>query len=141
MENEFVEHTRQNPEPEAPKSTSRPKNNAARSVKKPNAFVQILNGDFLNKEFIVNNLPFIFFLMLLLILSVGKGYYGKQLSTSVNEAQSELDELTGGYFDTKARLEENTQRAKLIERLENTGLKETTNPTKVIRIRKEENDK
>lgn len=140
MENEFTERSRQ--EPISTQKVETGKKRVTKTVqKKPNAFVQILNGDFLNREFIVNNLPFIFFLMLLLILSVGKGYYGKQLSTSVIEAQAELDELTGDYFDTKARLEENTQRAKLIERLENTGLKETTNPTKVIRIRKEEDDK
>lgn len=106
--------------------------------KGPSAFVQILNGDFLTKEFFVGNLTFIFFLILLLILVVGKGYYGKQLSTNVNKKQKELDEITGEYFEAKARLEEDTQRSKLIDRLENTGLKETTNPTKVIRIKKEE---
>lgn len=106
--------------------------------KGPSAFVQILNGDFLTKEFFVGNLSFIFFLILLLILVVGKGYYGKQLSTNVNKKQKELDEITGEYFEAKARLEENTQRSKLIDRLDNTGLKETTNPTKVIRIKKQE---
>ncbi len=137
MENEFVERAQQSPEePKAEKKeTKKPKKTAR---KRPNAFVQILNGDFLTKEFFVNNLPFIFFLMLLLLLSIGKGYYGKQLTKNVNDTQAELDEITGDYFDAKARLEENTQRSKLIERLEQSGLKETTNPTKVIRLKKDD---
>ncbi len=106
--------------------------------KRPSAFIQILNGDFLSREFILNNLGFILFIFLLLLLMVGQGYYGKQLTSEVNKSQKELDELTGDYFDAKARLEENTQRSKLIEQLEDTGLKETVNPTKVIRVSKDE---
>jgi hypothetical protein len=102
---------------------------------KPNAFVQILNGDFLSKEFILNNLNFIFFLIFLLILLVAKGYYGKQLSTDVIKTQRELDELTSDFFEAKARLEEKTRRMELVEKLEKTGLRETVNPTKVIRIK------
>lgn len=107
---------------------------------KPNAFIQILNGDFLNRNFILGNLNFIFFLFFLLILTVGKGYYGKQLSAKVSQTEDELDELTGEYFEAKARLEESTQRTKLVEKLVDTGLKETTNPTKVIRIPKKVNE-
>lgn len=137
MNNEFIERAQQ--EAEAPKVEQKKKTSAKSSKRKgPGTFMQILNGDFLTKEFMLKNLPFFFFLMFLLLISVGKGYYGKQLTKSVNDTQAELDEATGDFFDAKARLEENTQRAKLIERLERSGLKETTNPTKVIRIRKDE---
>ncbi len=114
-------------------------NESARKPKsnKPNAFVQILNGDFLTKEFMLNNLNYIFFVIFLLILVVAKGYYGKQLSSDVVETQRELDEITADYFAAKAKLEEDTRRIKLVEELESTGLKETVNPTKVIRINKE----
>lgn len=113
---------------------------SAKKAKQPSAFIQILNGDFLTKEFVLGNLNFIFFVILLLILVVGKGYYGKQLSSDVNNKQDELDEITGEYFEAKARLEENTQRTILIEKLENSGLKETVNPTKVIKIDTKENE-
>jgi hypothetical protein len=112
---------------------------AARKPKsnKPNAFVQILNGDFLTKEFMLNNLNYIFFVIFLLILMVAKGYYGKQLSADVVKTQREVDEITADFFAAKAKLEEDTRRTKLVEELESTGLKETVNPTKVIRIEKE----
>lgn len=102
---------------------------------KPNALVQILNGDFLSKEFILNNLNFIFFVILLLLLVVAKGYYGKQLSADVQNTQKELDVITAEYFEAKAKLEEDTRRHVLVEKLQSSGLKETVNPTKVIRIK------
>ena len=104
--------------------------------KKPSAFVQILNGDFLTKEFMLGNLSFIFFVMFLLLLTVSKGYYGKRLSDGVNKTQLELNELTSDHFEAKTRLEEATQRVKLVDELAPRGLKETVNPTKVIRIKK-----
>ncbi len=117
------------------KKAKRKKPEPTGKAAKPNAFVQILNGDFLSKEFILNNLNFIFFLIFLLILLVAKGYYGKQLSTDVIKTQRELDELTSDFFEAKARLEEKTRRMELVEKLEKTGLRETVNPTKVIRIK------
>lgn len=104
--------------------------------RKPSAFVQILNGDFLTKEFMLGNLTFIFFVMFLLLLTVSKGYYGKKLSDDVNRTQLELNELTSDHFEAKTRLEEETQRVKLVDELASRGLKETVNPTKVIRIKK-----
>ena len=83
-------------------------------------------------------LNFIFFVILLLLLVVGKGYYGKQLSADVVNTQQELDVLTSDYFEAKAQLEEVTQRSVLLDKLESSGLKETVNPTKVIRIQKED---
>jgi hypothetical protein len=106
--------------------------------KKPSAFVQILNGDFLTKEFMLSNLPFIFFVMFLLLLTVSKGYYGKQLSEDVSKTQLELNELTSDHFEAKTRLEEETQRVKLVDELAPRGLKETVNPTKVIRVKKKD---
>jgi hypothetical protein len=106
---------------------------------KPNAFTQILNGDFLTREFVLNNLNFIFFIILLLLLIVGKGYYGKQLSKDVDATQTELDDLTADYIEAKAKMEEETRRYKLVEKLGSRGLTESQNQTKVIRLKKQEN--
>jgi len=147
MDNEYMDRAQQDAiekvQAEKKKKKKAKKSKSSTKEKKanrPSAFVQILNGDFLTKEFILNNLNFIFFLILLLIITVGKGYYGKQLSTNVSKTQKELDQTISEYFDSKARLEESTQRAILIKKLQNSGLKETTNPTKVIRIETKENE-
>lgn len=103
-----------------------------------NPLMQILNGEFLSKEFVVKNLGFIFYFIFLLILLVAKGYYDKKLTKNVDTSLNELDELTGDYVAKKAQLEEETKRITLVKELEPFGLKETENPTKVIRVDKED---
>ncbi|MBM3430194.1 MAG: hypothetical protein FJX99_04325 [Bacteroidetes bacterium] len=115
------------------------KNNAPKSVnknpKKVNAFTQILNGDFLTKEFFLNNLSFLFFLMFLLILLIAKGYYGKEVGKDIVKAQRDLDQSAAEYVELKSKLETETRRISLVEKLDSTGLKETKNATKVIRVK------
>ncbi len=129
-ENEIIEKT-----PGADAKSKKAKKDKA-SSKKANTLVQILNGDFLTKEFVTKNLSFIFYFIFLLILLVAKGYYDKQLTKEVDSTQKELDELMGDYVAKKAELEEITKRITLVNELSPIGLKETVNPTKVIRIKK-----
>lgn len=131
MENEYLDKEQQ-----SAKETSTKKAAKKKKKKKQSLFVQILNGDILSKEFIIANLNFIFFVIFLLLLVIAKGYYGKQLVTDIAKEQKELDELTSDFVEAKARLEENTRRIKLVKDLESTGLKETENPTKVIKVKK-----
>ena len=131
MENEYLDKEQQ-----AAKETSSKPKKKTRKRKKTSLFVQILNGDILSKEFIVANLNFIFFVILLLLLVIAKGYYGKQLVSDIAKEQKELDQMTSDFVEAKARLEENTRRIKLVKELESTGLKETENPTKVIKVTK-----
>jgi len=107
---------------------------------KTNAINQILNGDFLTREFVLNNLNYIFFIIFLLLLVVGKGYYGKQLSDEINATQQEVDQNAAEYIESKAKLETVTRRYKLVEKLEKRQLKETQNATKVIRVKKKANE-
>ena len=107
---------------------------------KASAFSQILNGDFLTKEFVLNNLNYIFFLIELLLLIIAKGYYGKQISVDIDNAQREYDQNAAEYIEVKSKLEAVTRRYKLVERLEKRELKETKNATKVIRLKKKKDE-
>lgn len=102
--------------------------------------VQIINGEILSKDFVLNNLPFIFYAFVLLLLLVSKSYYDKQLTKRVDNCQKELNEVMGDYVAAKARLEEETRRTRLVEELSPLGLKETVNPTKVIRLPKKDKE-
>ncbi len=112
-------------------------NGAKKGPKRQNLIIQVLNGEILTRDFVVNNLTFIFFILLLLLLMVAKGYYGKQLQKDITDLQAEVDAETAEYIENKARLEESTSRYRLVQTLEKRGLKETVNPAKVIRIKKE----
>lgn len=108
------------------------------SRKQSQSLVQIMNGDFLTKDFVLNNLGYIFFVIFLMILMVSKGYYVNQLSNDISKEEKAVGDITADYVETKAKLEEMTRRTQMIEKLEPLGLKETINPTKVIRIKNEE---
>jgi len=137
MDNEYIDKDSVHEEQKR-KEPKKAKKKVSGKKKRPNALIQILNGNFLTKEFVLNNLNFIFFIIFLLLILVGKGYYGKQLSKDADKAQIELNELSANYIETKAKLEEETRRYKLIDKLGPKGLTETVNPTKVIRIKKED---
>ena len=109
---------------------------SVKSGKDANALTQILNGEFLTKSFVLNNLPYIFFILLLLIVFVAKGYYVKQLGDEIKINETELNQNAAEYIEAKTQLEEETKRYKLVEKLQERELKESLNATKVIRIKK-----
>ncbi len=104
--------------------------------KKASALTQILNGEFLTKSFVLNNLPYIFFILFLLMVFVAKGYYVKQLNDDIKMNQTEFNQNAADFIDQKTQLEDETKRYKLLERLKERGLKESLNATKVIRVKK-----
>ena len=109
---------------------------SVKSGKDANALTQILNGEFLTKSFVLNNIPYIFFILLLLIVFVAKGYYVKQLNDEIKINETELNQNAAEYIEAKTKLEEETKRYKLVEKLQERELKESLNATKVIRIKK-----
>lgn len=119
-------------------SVKKKKSRSKINRKQSQSLVQIMNGDFLTKDFVLNNLNFIFFVIFLMILIVSKGYYVHQLANDIVKEENALSDVTADYVETKAELEERTRRTEMIEKLTPLGLKETINPTKVIRIKKNE---
>jgi hypothetical protein len=121
-------------EKKAPKAEAKDK----KAPKRPNLLVQVLNGDILARDFVVNNLTFIFFILFLLLVVVGKGYYGKQLTKDIDALQTDVNATTAEYIENKAKLEESTARYRLVEALERKGLKEAVKPAKVIRLKRKQ---
>jgi len=113
---------------------------SATKPRRQNILIQVLNGEILTRDFVLNNLTFIFFILLLLMLMVAKGYFGKQLQKDITDLQADVDARTAEYIENKARLEESTSRYRLVQALEKRGLKETVNPAKVIRLKRADNE-
>ncbi len=131
-ENNYISDTKEKAKTKKKKSRF-----AAASRKQSQSLVQIMNGDFLTKDFVMNNLNYIFFVIFLMIMMVSKGYYVHQLANDIAKEEKEVGDITADYVETKAKLEELTRRTQMIEKLKPLGLKETINPTKVIRIKKD----
>lgn len=120
-----------------PKSESQQSTKSKRKVGvsgNGSSIVQIMNGDFLTREFVLKNMGFIFFVMFLLLLVVSKGYYVNQIAKEIKLSEEEISLINAEYVDVKANLEVKTRRTNLIQKLEGTGLKETLTPTKVIKV-------
>ena len=135
-DNEYIENT-------APESEIRQEGASKASSNgktKTSAFSQILNGEFLTKDFVLNNLNYIFFLFLLLMLLVAKGYYVKQVIDETNESQIELDQNTADYIEAKTTIEAITERKLLVGKLQQRELIESQKATKVIRLKKKKSE-
>ena len=135
MDNEYVEPGKQDSE-----NTTKPKIKKVKKAQKRSqsfhVIIQLLNGEFLMKDFVVKNLTYVFFVFLLLILVISKGYYAKSLVESIDTIQKDTNAKTAQYVELKARLEYQTRRNELVRRLNPVGLFETKKPAKVIRIKK-----
>lgn len=138
MDNQYIDKEKLAEKESQTQKAEKPKKNKTKV--KQNILVQILNGEILTKDIVLNNMGYIFFCILLLIILVSKGYLGKQLTKDIDTSLKELDASTAEYVEAKARLEERTLRHELLRKLEPRGLKETVKPAKVIRIRNKEMD-
>ncbi len=143
MDNVYIDKDKlaaeeQNQKQRAPKEKAKEKKLKSSGKKKQSLLLQIVNGEILMRDFVINNIGFVFFFLFLLLLLVSKGYLGKQLTTDINKSLQKLDATTAEYVEAKAELEEQTKRFELVRRLEPIGIKETTKPAKVIRIRKKD---
>ena len=111
-----------------------PRETQAKGKEKNSAINQILSGEFLTKEFVINNLNYIFFIFLLLMLMVAKGYYVKQINDRTNQLQIQLDQNSADYIEAKLQIESLTQRTILVEKLKANELKESQKSIRVIRV-------
>jgi len=116
-------------------NSGNPFQETGKAKKKSNAFAQILNGEFLTKSFVLNNLPFIFFSLFLLILFVAKGYYVKQVKDEIRSTQVEINQNAADFLEVKTIFETETRRQNLVDRLQERQLKESLNATRVIRLK------
>ncbi len=135
MDNEYIK--KEDVIEEVSQSPAKKKSVKKKEGKNSNVFLQILNGEFLMQDFVINNLGFVFFLFAMFIIVISKGYYGKNLVKEIETTQIELDAKTAEFVETRAKLEQATKREILIKKLEAKGLYETTKPAKVIRIKQE----
>ena len=60
----------------------------------------------------------------------------KQINDEIEINERELNQNAADFTESKTKLEEETKRYKLVEKLQERELKESLNATKVIRIKK-----
>lgn len=94
----------------------------------------ILSGKFLTREYVQSNLSFIVFVVGIMVVYIGYGYFAEQNLKDLAKNQSELQEIKSRNLSTRARLEQLKQQSQVAESIKDLGLKESTSPPFVIRV-------
>lgn len=98
--------------------------------------VQLMNGEFLTRDYFLNNLPFTFYIGFLLICVIAWGYYGETVAKKEVQLERELGELNSEYYTLAADYNMRRGRRQIALKLEPLGVKESVSSPKKIRVRK-----
>ena len=96
------------------------------------SFIDVINGNFLATEGVVNSLPYIFFLTLIGLCYIGNGYYAEDTVRDINNMNNQLKELRSEYLTTKSELMFKSKQSEVASALEPMGIKESVVPPKKI---------
>jgi len=88
----------------------------------------ILEGEFLSKESVVKNLPFLVFLAFIAIVYIANTYYAEKTFKEIEATRLELKELRYRYITSKSNLMFLSKQTEVSKRVQLLGLKETTVP-------------
>lgn len=88
----------------------------------------ILGGDYLSKEFVISNIPFMLYIAVLAIIYIGNTYYAEKTFKEIEKTKTELKELRFQYLTTKSSLMFFSKQSEIASRVEKSGLKLSTVP-------------
>lgn len=99
--------------------------------------VGVLNGSFLTRENFVRNMPFLFFVVGLMVAYIGYGYYAERTVRDLHKVGMELKEVRSDYISKRAELEHREQQSKVADDIKGLGLKESKVPPFKIEVEPE----
>jgi hypothetical protein len=107
------------------------------AVKRKGGFARgvnkLLSGSYLTREYVQANLPFIFFIVMMMVAYIAYGYYAEKNVKDLVQAESRLRELKSQHTAAEAQLEKLKRQSQVAESIRDLGLKESTAPPVVIR--------
>lgn len=104
-------------------------------TKSKRSFARFINGEFLSRDEMINNIPFISFLGLLLVVLIGWGYYTETIGKKEVKLEQELGELNSEYFSLGVEYNKMSRQTQVMERLKDTDLKRSIDPPKKIKVK------
>jgi hypothetical protein len=88
----------------------------------------VLGGDYLSKRTVVDNLPFLVYLTLLILLYIANTYNTERMYKQIEKTKTELKELRYQYITARSSLMFESKLSELNKRTQAIGLKETLIP-------------
>ena len=111
--------------------------NASKSV---SGVKDVLSGNFLSKDSVVNVLPFLFFLTFLGICYIANGYQAEKLVRRLYKMNNEIKELRSEYITNKSDLMYVSKQSQVARATKDIGLRELVSPPKKIVISEDEKE-
>lgn len=107
-------------------------------AKKPSnrIFVQLMNGEFVARDNFIRNLPFLFYIGMLLVVMIGWGYYGETVTKQELMLEKELSELNSEFYTLASEYNTKRGRRQIADQLKEIGVVENESTQKKIRIPK-----
>lgn len=102
---------------------------------KKRTLAKVMTGEFLSRNEIINNIPFISFLGLLLVILIGWGYYTETVGKKEVQLQQELGELNSEFFSLGVEYNKLSRQTQVSERLMDSELRESSIPPKKIKVK------
>ena len=100
--------------------------------KEQNIVSEIFKGDFLSKKENQEHLPFILFVVLLIIINITLYYNAEYLARNIDRAEKDLYQLRVEYITTKSELMDKYKRSTIENTVKNTGLQSSLIAPKII---------
>lgn len=100
--------------------------------KKNTPLKSILQGTILTREKVVNQLPFLFYIVLIAVLYIANSYNADKAIIESTRIKKANEEYRYAYISTHSRLMNVSRQSELAHKLVNTGLKELKVPPRKI---------
>ncbi len=104
------------------------------NIKRRNIIVDLVNGNILTREIVVNHLPYFLFLALLALVYISNGFLAEQNVRDLNALNKGIKELRSEYITVKSELMYRSKQSEVIKiiREKELGLEESFEPPKKI---------
>jgi len=85
--------------------------------------------------------PFVLFISFLAFIYIANNYYAERKIRNISKIQKELKEIKYEHISTKSKLMQISKQSQIAKKMESTGIKESTEPVKIIKVKKANNNK
>ncbi len=102
--------------------------------KKRNIIADLVNGNILTRETVIDHLPYFLFLAFIALIYISNGFLAEENVRNLNSVNSEIKELRSEYITIKSELMYRSKQSEVVKiiRDKELGLEESFEPPKKI---------